>query len=202
MSPKSTSPRRRRKPLRPLGQLAATEAELQRLRRNTQTQKSSNPPEDLDWVASTRTDNFGASQPLFNLFEGLRNVALCGSGIHFPPSLSFPPTAKNANPPTADRPLFVISSPTSDAANANVPRHSPTNLVPLFPSLPLSHFISLFQRGRRASWSAAAPPPTTPSSKLYPISSTRPSSPRYVGLLCHVRNGKRSPGGRFLLDLS
>ena len=60
--------------------------------------------------------------------------------------------------------------------------------LPCSPSL--SHFISLFQRGRRASWSAAAPPPTTPSSKLYPISSTRPSSPRYVRLLCDVSNGK------------
>ena len=68
-------------------------------------------------------------------------------------------------------------------------------------SLSLSHFISLFQRGRRASWSAAAPPPTTPSSKLYPISSTRPSSPRYVRLLCHVSNGKRSPGGFYWICL-
>ena len=68
-------------------------------------------------------------------------------------------------------------------------------------SLPLSHFISLFQRGRRASWSAAAPPPTTPSSKLYPISSTHPSSPRYVRLLCHVSNGKRSPGGFYWICL-
>ena len=84
---------------------------------------------------------FGASQPLFNLFEGLRNVALCGSSIHFPlplPSLQLP-RMRTHRPPT-DRPLFVISSPTSDAANANVPHAPFANQLGPSPSLSF-HFV-------------------------------------------------------------
>ena len=111
------------------------------------------------------------------------------------PSLQLP-RMRTHRPPT-DHCLSSHRPHLTPPTQTSLTRHSPTNLVPL----PLSHFISLFQRGRRASWSAAAPPPTTPSSKLYPISSTRPSSPRYVRLLCHVSNGKRSPGGFYWICL-
>ena len=105
------------------------------------------------------------SKPRTSPIEGLCSFARSGS-IHFPASFQLP---RMRTLPSL--PPFPSSDATAHCLSSHRPHLTPTCAL----SLSLS-----FQRRGRASWSAAAPPPTTPFSKLYPISSTRPSSPRYV----------------------